>query len=303
MEHSLDAFIHRKVVVLHEDDNAFQLARSLCEHQVGCVLVSDNHGKISGLITDRDLVCNMIAMNLSPETPLRELMTTPVVSVEECSTLDKAIELMEQEGLRRIPVMHHGKGGHQRCVGLVTLDDLIAGNAIDPKQAARIVQSQIRVQHAPHLKLKETDEGTRVFIDDFSQTIEVSYENARSVAMFIMSTIVRRLHYTAAVQFIMQTPSEFHRELLSLPAGPDRSIDAHYFLTGVSSHMRASPEEAKDCIRDFWDLLSKSGEKAKLDHILAQLPKDISELFCEGFTNPFSSQDPSSRSYPEGPSL
>ncbi|MGZ6478849.1 MAG: CBS domain-containing protein [Bdellovibrionales bacterium] len=291
MNQSLEPFVHRKIVVLHEEATGFQAARALCEKQIGCVIVSDHLGNITGLITDRDLVCSMIAMNLSPDSPLIDLMTKTPVAVTEFASLSEAINLMEKHGFRRIPVLDDARPGHQKCVGIVTLDDLIAANAIDPKQASRIVQSQIRARNAPHLREKsEPTPETDDFLGAFADEAYLAKESARAVASFIMSAIARRLHYSAAVQFIMQTPREFHSELFALPPGPDRTIDGPYFITGVASHMRGSDEDAKSALRKFWAALADYSEEDKLNHTLAQLPNDIRKLFTRGEISGFKSQ-------------
>jgi CBS domain-containing protein len=148
MNASLEPFIHRKIVILHEDSTAFQAAKALCEHQIGCVLVSDRHSNMTGVLTDRDLVCSVMAMELSPDIALKEIMSPMPITVTEAASLGDAIALMEKHGLRRIPVLSAGQSGHRKCVGIVTLDDLLAAGAITPEHASRIVRSQILWHHA-----------------------------------------------------------------------------------------------------------------------------------------------------------
>jgi CBS domain-containing protein len=148
MNASLEPFIHRKIVVLHENSTALQAAKALCEHQIGCIVVSDHRATITGIVTDRDLVCSIMALELSPDITLKEIMTETPFTITEAASLDEAVELMEKHGLRRIPVLSDGRYGHQKCVGMVTLDDLLAESAISSENASRIVRSQIRWHHA-----------------------------------------------------------------------------------------------------------------------------------------------------------
>src|SRR6185312_15081471 len=207
MDSALEPFIHRKIVVLSDKATAFQASRALCDNQIGCVVVSDERGRITGLVTDRDLVCSLLSMNLSPDTSLKDLMTRAVVTIDERDSLNSAIELMERFGFRRVPVLNADRSGNPKCVGLITLDDLIAANVIDPRRASRIVQSQIRTRHAPYLRMHvDTVANNEEFLDTFAKECGLGQEPARSVALFVMSAITRRLNYFSAVQFIIQAP-------------------------------------------------------------------------------------------------
>lgn len=275
MEHSLESYIHRKIVVLSEHQCGFDAAQAMREHHVGCVIVTGNSGEIVGLLTDRDLVCHMMANGLGPDTELGELITSDLIVADENSSLREVIGLMEKYGVRRIPIVKSTQG-FEVCVGIVTLDDLIAGQVIEYPHASRIVRSQIRTLH---LAKPELADGTSGLLKSFAEKASLKPEHARAAAKFILSALVRRFHYTAAVQFITQLPTEFHLDLLDLPAGPDRTIDDAYIIAGVSSHLHSSPNEAQECLADFWATLLKYADAYKMNHALFQLPREIRRLF------------------------
>ena len=276
MERSLEPYIHRKIIILSERSSGYEAAQAMCENHVGCVVVAGLSGEIVGLFTDRDLVCQMLAMNLNPDTELRDLIAADLIVADEKSSLREVISLMEKFGVRRIPIVSTAPGGLERCVGIVTLDDLIAGQVIEYPQASRIVRSQIRNLHLGNLEGPDANGG---LIRMFAEKAALKPDQARATAKFILSALVRRFHYTAAVQFITQLPAEFHLDLLDLPAGPDRTIDDAYFIAGVSSHLHTSPSEAQECLADFWDTLLKFADAYKLNHALFQLPREIRRLF------------------------
>jgi len=271
MERSLEPFIHRKIVILSETDSGYAAAQAMCENHVGSVVVTNRGGELVGVLTDRDLVCQMLALNLSPDTEIKDLIHSDLIVADEKSTLREVIALMEQHGVRRIPIVRS-----ERCVGIVTLDDLIAAQTIEYPQASRIVRSQIR---SLHLSASPGGDSSGSMVRSFAEKAGLKLDHARAVAKFIMSALVRRFHYTAAVQFISQVPSEFHLDLLDLPAGPDRSIDEAYFMMGVAAHLHASAFEVQECLGDFWSTLLEFGDAYKLNHALLQLPKAIRGLF------------------------
>lgn len=151
MSNSVEPFIHRKVIVFHQDATAYQAARAMCERAIGTVIVSDGRGFVRGLVTDRDLSCSLISYNQSPETALRELMTSPAITVDERAILGEVVSLMKEHGVRRILVVQHTRQGFERCVGIISLDDLIVAKMISREDPSEIVKLQIfgRKNHGP----------------------------------------------------------------------------------------------------------------------------------------------------------
>lgn len=276
MERSLEPFIHRKIITLSESETGFNAAQAMCENHVGSVVVAGRDGGVLGVLTDRDLVCQMLAMNLSPDTELKDLLHSDLIVADEKASLREVISLMERFGIRRIPIVRVRPGEPDKCIGIVTLDDLIAGQAVEYPQASRIVRSQIRNMH---IGLTDASEASNGLVRQFAEKAGLKPDQARAAAKFILSALVRRFHYTAAVQFISQLPAEFHLDLLDLPAGPDRTIDEAYFIAGVSSHLRVSPNEAQECLADFWETLLRYADAYKLNHSLFQLPREVRRLF------------------------
>jgi len=78
-----------------------------------------------GVITDRDIVCRTIGKGLNPlEMSVSDCMSTPLVSVKPEFTLDECYQIMEENQIRRVPVVDN----RGKCVGIVSLAD-IARNA------------------------------------------------------------------------------------------------------------------------------------------------------------------------------
>ena len=96
-----------------------EAAKLMASEDIGNVLVVEN-GEVQGIVTDRDIVVRGIAKGKSPsDTSVREVASTDVESLSPDDSVDDAVKKMEQEDVRRLPVVEDGKP-----VGIVSLGDL-----------------------------------------------------------------------------------------------------------------------------------------------------------------------------------
>lgn len=271
---SIEAFTNRNVVILNESATAFSAAKAMCANGIGSVIVTDGNGHISGLVTDRDLACRVLAKSLGPVALLREVMTPDIAYVSENASIEDAIATMERRGVRRIPVLRELRGDRQRCVGLITLDDLIAADEISPPSLRKVVQSQTlrRLRHGGYVMDGTSGRGSEGFVTRLSSLLETNEKKAKSFARFLFSMISQRLTYSAAVQFILQLPFEFHAKLLQLMPGPDRMIAAQEIVQGTSTRLGVTAESSRHALQKAWGLLNQYSEKDQLRHTLAQPP-------------------------------
>ena len=73
----------RDVVCISPDEMASVAARMLSRYNIGAMPVCEDDGRLHGLITDRDIVLRCVAAEKEPaKTPVREIMTSRIVSVE-----------------------------------------------------------------------------------------------------------------------------------------------------------------------------------------------------------------------------
>jgi len=108
------------VIRIHPDETVAVAARTLTHYNIGILPVCGGDGRICGLVTDRDLVTRCIASGRSPaNTPIREVMTTQVISARPDMDASAAAGLMGREQIRRLPVVENGK-----LCGMVSLGDL-----------------------------------------------------------------------------------------------------------------------------------------------------------------------------------
>jgi CBS domain-containing protein len=104
-------------------DTAQSVAKIMCEHNVGSIpVVADQQSrKLTGIITDRDLCCSIIAQGLDAKTTsIQKYMRQNPVACRDGENLDGCEQAMQKHQIRRIPVVD----GDGRCIGIVAQADL-----------------------------------------------------------------------------------------------------------------------------------------------------------------------------------
>lgn len=272
----------RKVLVLDENTTASVAARAMHERQVGSVLVCNHLGHLTGIVTDRDLSSQVLGFELHPDVPLSEVMTPDPLTLPENSSLQEVIQLMEEYGVRRIPIVEQQTSGKDRCVGIICLDDLIAAKALDAVTASRIVRSQIR-KTRPVLFARGVENAEHT-LHRFHRLIGkytgLERENIEPFTRFVLSEVTQRLTATGAAHFLSQLPKLLQDEMLDLPAGPNRMISAQSLLEGLHTRFEASPEQSMTLLRSFWKAIREfTKNSGETDHVLNQLPETLRHLF------------------------
>jgi len=131
----------RRIVSIKKSGTLAQAASLMREQHVGALVVTADTPdglQVSGIVTDRDLVLDVLARGLDCATVrIGELVSSEVISVGEDDDIGSAIAAMQETGVRRVLVT----GGAGKLVGVVSLDDLIAVFAGQMDGLARVIRS------------------------------------------------------------------------------------------------------------------------------------------------------------------
>jgi len=116
---------NREVVVISEDSSITEAAAMMREYHVGdVVVVREQYGKQApvGILTDRDIALGIVANEIDPKSvSVGEAMSFDLTTVTEDEDLLHAIEIMRENGIRRIPVIDVDEA----LVGILTVDDVL----------------------------------------------------------------------------------------------------------------------------------------------------------------------------------
>jgi len=105
------------------EDSAQKVANILCEQNIGSVpVVMDKQSrKLLGIITDRDLCCQIVAAGLDPKTTkIGKFISLNPVTCRDGENIDNCERLMQEHQVRRIPIVD----AEMRCIGILAQADL-----------------------------------------------------------------------------------------------------------------------------------------------------------------------------------
>jgi CBS domain-containing protein len=101
--------------------NLGEVAQMMVAQDCGEIPVCDETGKPIGVVTDRDIVCRILAKNKNPlSMTAGDCMSSPVITIQPDASIDECAELMESYQIRRVPVVERDGS----CCGMVAQADL-----------------------------------------------------------------------------------------------------------------------------------------------------------------------------------
>jgi len=126
------------VITIDEDAFVNKAAQLMDRNKVGSIIVASKKGKPLGIITERDFVTRVLAKNARPsKLTVKEVMTSPLITVDPDETLSEAARRMSRLGIRRLGVMYKGN-----LVGIISSKDILA---ITP-ELMEIIQEKARIE-------------------------------------------------------------------------------------------------------------------------------------------------------------
>jgi len=159
------------VVTLDEGATSNKVADLMDENKLGCLIVTNKTGKPVGIITERDLVIRVLAKNLKPDAvKAKEIMTSPLVTIEPEATISEAARRMSRLSIRRLGVIYKGN-----LVGLVSSRDILG---VMPELIA-IIQERTRIEGAA--EAEETAEAEEMPLSGYCDSCGVYSENLKDV--------------------------------------------------------------------------------------------------------------------------
>jgi len=138
----------KSVISVDSTISVNEAAKMMEDVRVGAAIVMENNTPI-GIITDRDFAVKIVAHAYQITTPVKQVMSTPLITIGPDESVWMVADLMHTRGVRKLPVIEDDK-----VIGIITSTDLVNQLAISTDEDIRKMyhESVIRVykQYSPY---------------------------------------------------------------------------------------------------------------------------------------------------------
>ncbi len=112
----------------------------LNDKNIGVVLVTDNAGKIAGILSERDVIRRSLTQETGfRDEPVTKSMTKNVLTVSSSASVDDVMEIMTNSHIRHVPVLDGDK-----INGLISIGDVVKRKIADAENEAAELRNYIR---------------------------------------------------------------------------------------------------------------------------------------------------------------
>ena len=117
----------RELVTVDDKKSVSVVANLMRIQRVGSIFI-ERDGDIVGIVTESDIVRKVVSMHRFAEyTPVKRIMTSPVICIDEDSPIFEAADLMDRSHIRHLAVANKYDG----IIGVLSVRDLLHPVAID----------------------------------------------------------------------------------------------------------------------------------------------------------------------------
>jgi len=111
----------KDVRVVRPDTSVKEVVAVMNKFDIGSIVVVQGERPV-GIITERDILKRIVEPCLDPETvTARQIMTSPVVTIDENASINEAAKLMAKKGIKRLLVTRN----KDEIMGIITFTDIV----------------------------------------------------------------------------------------------------------------------------------------------------------------------------------
>ena len=127
----------KNVLSLDKTTSLQEAAEHMKKLNVGCVIVTEDKNPI-GIITERDFVTKIASEGRPLFTEIKEVMSSPLITINPEETIWEASELMKEKLIHKLPVKENDE-----IVGIITTTDIVKISSVGSDSEMRRICDQI----------------------------------------------------------------------------------------------------------------------------------------------------------------
>ena len=127
----------KNILTLDKSTTLQEAAEHMKKLNVGCVIITDSNNPI-GIITERDFITKIAAEGRPLFTEIKEVMSSPLITIDPEETIWEASELMKEKLIHKLPVKENDE-----IVGIITTTDIVKISSVGSDSEMRRICDQI----------------------------------------------------------------------------------------------------------------------------------------------------------------
>lgn len=125
---SVREIMTKDVKVVRPDSSVREVVKKMNKFNISCIVVVQKKRPV-GIITERDILRKVVEPCMDPAVvKARETMSSPIVAVDENTSVEEAARLMAKKGIKKLPVVRDNE-----LIGIITSMDIVK---VQPKLVA-----------------------------------------------------------------------------------------------------------------------------------------------------------------------
>lgn len=127
----------RSVITVRPDSLISEISRILAQNRIGAIVVMGEGGKISGIVSERDIVRAMAANGAKIlDEAVSTIMSRDVITATEESSVHEVMRIMTERRIRHLPILEAGA-----MVGIISISDVTNSHVENVEREATAMRS------------------------------------------------------------------------------------------------------------------------------------------------------------------
>lgn len=118
----IKVYMTRKLIGVAPDDTVKRACEVMVEFDIGSLVVVEE-GRVVGFFTKSDIIRRVVIPGLPNTTPVKDIMSSELIAVDENTPLREVLDLMAKKGIKHMLIEEKGK-----IVGIFSLSDLLTAS-------------------------------------------------------------------------------------------------------------------------------------------------------------------------------